>query len=144
MTSSSPLPPPASPSPTARVERIVPLLHVRSVAASVAWYVGVLGFREHWHEPGVMASVVRDDGELMLSEGVQGAHDAWVWIGVDDARRAHAACVERGATVRMPLTNLRWALEFQVQDHDGHVLRVGSAPLAEVPFGTVLDDGGTR
>lgn len=120
------------------------MLHVRSVAASVAWYVGVLGFREHWHEPGVMASVVRDDGELMLCEGAQGAHDAWVWIGVDDARRAHTECLERGATVALPLTNFRWALEFHVQDPDGHMLRMGSAPLAELPHGPALTDGGAR
>lgn len=130
--------------PSARVEHIVPILRVRSVAASVAWYVGVLGFREHWHEPGRMASVVRDTRELMLCEGEQGARDAWVWVGVDDARAAHAECVARGATVRMALTNLRWALEFHVQDPDGHVLRVGSAPLADVPYGTALAHGDAR
>lgn len=126
---------PSTPTP-ARVERIVPLLRVRSLAASVAWYVGVLGFREHWHEPGVMASVVRDDGELLLCEGTQGAVAGWVWVGVDDAVRAHAECVARGATVRMAPTNFRWALEFHVQDPDGHVLRVGSAPRTDQPYGT--------
>ena len=143
MTSLPGIPHPSPPS-AARVERIVPILRVRSLAASLAWYVGVLGFREHWHEPGIMASVVRDAGELMLCEGAQGADHAWVWVGVDDAMRAHDECVARGATVRMPPTNFRWALEFHVQDPDGHVLRVGSAPLADRPYGAWPAPEGTR
>ena len=134
----TPSPDPAVP---ARVERVVPILQVRSLKASLAWYVGVLGFREHWHEPGVMASVVRDDGELMLCEGAQGSPGAWVWIGVSDAARVHDDVVARGATVTMPLTNLRWALEFQVSDPDGHVLRIGSAPHTDRPFGGAIEAG---
>lgn len=133
-----------SPSPATRVERIVPILRVRSLTASLAWYVGVLGFREHWHEPGVMASVVRDTGELMLCEGTQGSRGAWVWIGVDDATRVHAECVARGAEVRLPPTNFRWALEFHIQDPDGHVLRVGSAPRADRPYGVWPAPEGAR
>jgi len=30
----------------------------------------------------------------------------------------------------MPLTNHSWALEFQVEDPDGNVLRFGSEPVS--------------
>jgi hypothetical protein len=34
----------------------------------------------------------------------------------------------RGVAIRMPLTNHSWALEFQVEDPDGNVIRFSSEP----------------
>lgn len=118
-----------------RIENVIPILRVRSLKASLAWYVGALGFREDWHTPDVMASVSRDGHALMLCQGAQGADGTWLWIGVTDAAALHEAWVARGVSVRMPPRNFSWALEFHVQDPDGHVLRLGSAPLEGVPFG---------
>jgi uncharacterized glyoxalase superfamily protein PhnB len=52
-----------------------------------------------------------------------------VWIGVEDARKLHDELKSQGVTILMPLTNHSWALEFQVEDPDGNVLRFGSEPL---------------
>lgn len=117
-----------------QVEGIIPILRVRNLKASIAWYAGVLGFHEDWHEPGVMASVSHDRRPLMLRENAQGVAGTWVWIGVDDAQRWYEHARANGARIRMPLRNFRWALEFHVEDPDGHVLRIGSAPLADQPF----------
>lgn len=123
----------STPGTPLQVEGIIPILRVRNLKASIAWYVGVLGFREDWHVPGVMASVSHDRRPLMLREGAQGASGTWVWIGVNDARGWHEHALAHGATISLPLKNFPWALEFHVQDPDGHVLRVGSEPAADPP-----------
>lgn len=110
------------------VECIVPILRVRGLEASVRHYVSVLGFAVDWRDEG-MASVSRSGRSIMLCEGDQGNPGTWVWIGVEDATRLHAELLSRGATIRRPLTNHPWALEVQVEDPDGHVLRFGSEPL---------------
>jgi predicted enzyme related to lactoylglutathione lyase len=64
----------------------------------------------------------------MLCEGEQGVPGVWLWIGVDDADVFFAAFSGKGAQIRSPPLNFSWAYEFKVEDPDGHVLRVGSAP----------------
>jgi hypothetical protein len=123
------------------VECIVPILRVRSVAASLEHYVSVLGFGVDWHEPGIMASVSRSGRSIMLCEGAQGNPGTWVWIGVEDASRLHEEYVARRANIRMPPTQRPWAYEMQVEDPDGHVLRFGSDPLP-VDEGTPSSDPG--
>jgi hypothetical protein len=34
----------------------------------------------------------------------------------------------RGVAIRLPPTNYPWALEMQIEDSDGNVLRLGSEP----------------
>jgi len=46
--------------------------------------------------------------------------------------------------VRHPPTNYPWALEMQVEDPDGNVLRIGSEPKAGEPYGEWLDMNGVR
>ncbi len=119
-----------------RAEGVIPILRVRNLKASIAWYAGVLGFREDWHVPGVMASVSHDRLPILLCEGAQGVSGTWVWIGVDDPRRWYEQARAAGAKIVLPPTNFSWALECQVEDPDGHVLRLGSVPLAGEPLGT--------
>ena len=65
-------------------EGVSPILRVRSLADSIAYYVDVLGFKVDWQNPGIMASVSRACG-IFLCEGDQGHPGGWVWIGVGDA-----------------------------------------------------------
>jgi hypothetical protein len=53
---------------------------------------------------------------------------------VEDAEKLHAEYKARGVKIRMPPTNHSWALEFQVEDPDGNVLRLGSEPKDDRPF----------
>jgi catechol 2,3-dioxygenase-like lactoylglutathione lyase family enzyme len=123
----------ANDAPTA-FECVVPILRVRDLAASLEHYVSVLGFRVDWQEP-AMASVSRSGHAIMLCEGGQGQPGTWLWIGVADVDRLHAEYRAKGARLRMPPTRHPWACEMQVEDPDGHVLRLGSEPVPDGPSG---------
>jgi catechol 2,3-dioxygenase-like lactoylglutathione lyase family enzyme len=115
-----------------------PIFRVRSVAASIDYYVRMLGFKLDWGDGG-FASVSRGRFHLFLCEGDQGNPESWAWIGVRDA---DALCNEyraSGAKIRHPPTNYSWAYEMQVEDLDGNVLRLGSEPKEGQPFGEWLD-----
>jgi catechol 2,3-dioxygenase-like lactoylglutathione lyase family enzyme len=117
----------------------IPVFNVTNLDASLSYYVDILGFNVDWTDPGGVASVSRDECCIFLCQGDQGSPGAWAWIGVGDAEALHAELVARGATVRNPPTNYRWALEMQVSDPDGNVLRLGSDPKADEPYGAWLD-----
>jgi catechol 2,3-dioxygenase-like lactoylglutathione lyase family enzyme len=121
-----------------------PILRVADLDASVAYYVDVLGFTVDWRAAGIVTSVGRGPCHIFLSEGDQGHAGAWVWIGVEDAAALHEGLVAKGARVRQAPTNHPWALEIQVEDLDGNVLRFGSDPLDRQPFGEWLDMRGVR
>jgi len=61
---------------------------------------------------------------------------------IADARRLHEGYLASGAKLRHLPTNCDWALEMQVEDLDGNVLRVGSKPDLSRPVGDWLDMGG--
>ena len=115
-------------------ECVVPILRVRSLAASIDHYVSVLGFRVDWQHEQVMASVSRERCSLMLCEGDQGHAGTWVWMGVSDAEALFREYAAKGARIPLPPTNYPWAYEIHVQDPDGHVLRFGSEPKTDRPF----------
>jgi catechol 2,3-dioxygenase-like lactoylglutathione lyase family enzyme len=115
-------------------ECVTPILRVRSLAASLAYYTGKLGFKIDWQSQTTMASVSRGRAPIMLCEGDQGNPGTWVWIGVGDAEALFRELSEKGAKIVLPPTNYPWALEIHVEDPDGHVLRFGSEPLSDRPF----------
>ncbi len=116
-----------------------PILRVESLSVSIDHYVNVLGFKLDWEYSGIVASVSRDRCSIMLAEGDQGNHGTWVWIGVRDIEPLFAYYVAKGARVRHPPTNYPWAYEMQIEDPDGHVLRFGSEPKADLPVGEWRD-----
>ncbi|MHB1356801.1 MAG: VOC family protein [Anaerolineae bacterium] len=63
-----------------------------------------------------------------LCRGTQGHTGAWVWIGVGDVRAVYQLYLERGAIIRQSPQNEPYALEMQIEDFDGNVLRFGSDP----------------
>lgn len=116
-----------------------PIFRVGALAASLDYYVKVLGFKIDWEHTGVIACVTRDRVGIFLSEGDQGHPGSWVWIGVGDVELLHEDMKRRGAKVRQPPTNFSWALEMQIEDLDGNVLRMGSEPKKDRPYGPWLD-----
>lgn len=115
-----------------------PIFCVSSLHASIEYYVMALGFKVNW-ETGGFASVSRDRCCIFLCEQDQGRPGAWTWIGINDADALAAEYAGTGATVRQSPTNFPWAYEMQVQDPDGNVLRFGSDPKKDQPFGHFLD-----
>ena len=112
----------------ARIENIIPILHVANMEASFRFYVGGLGFDSTPWSNADFACVRRDGASLYLTTGEQGKGGAWVWVGVDDADKLQVEFKARGVAIRQPPTNYPWAYEMHVEDPDGNVLRFGSAP----------------
>jgi len=115
--------------PRTAFERAEPILRVEDMAASLRYYVGVLGFENASWGSEDFTRVRRGDAGIYLCRGGQGQPGTWVWIGVEDAAALHEEYRAAGAKIRRPPENFPWALEFHVEDPDGHVLRFGSEPL---------------
>ncbi len=115
-------------------ENSQPILRVRSMAASLKYYVDVLGFTNaHWGTE-LFTSVNRDAAGIYLCQGNQGARGTWVWVGVEDVDALLVEYRKSGAKIRMQPGNYPWAYEMHVDDPDGHVLRFGSEPKTDRPF----------
>lgn len=109
---------------------IIPILRVADLRRSICFYRDMLGFDVEWGDgpDSTFASVIRDGCALYLCEGDQGNEGTWIWIGVADARGLCEDLRVRGAEILMEIENFVWALEFRIEDPDGHVLRIGSEP----------------
>jgi catechol 2,3-dioxygenase-like lactoylglutathione lyase family enzyme len=121
-----------------------PILRVRDLEASLRYFHDVLGFAIDWKDPTQFASVSRGDANVMLCVGDQGNPPAWIWIGVGDTEQLRVEFAARGARIRMEPTNFPWALEMHVEDLDGNVLRLGSEPKRDRPYGPWRDMNGVR
>ena len=119
-----------------------PIFRVADLRASQHYYQHVLGFELDWDYQDEMVSVSRDHCTIFLCPGDQSNYRSWVWIGAQDVEAIHEELRARGALIRQPPTNFSWALELQVTDPDGNVLRIGSEPKADVPYGPWLDASG--
>jgi uncharacterized glyoxalase superfamily protein PhnB len=125
-----------------RFDYAIPILNVKNVPAAIAYYVDKLGFQKEWDwgEPATFGCVARDTVQIFLCEGGQGSPGTWISIFVHDVDALYEDYQRRGATIRLKPTNFPWGLrEMNVEDLDGHCLRLGSEatgpsdgePLAE-------------
>jgi uncharacterized glyoxalase superfamily protein PhnB len=108
-----------------RLEHLVPVLNVGSVAASIDYYVNKLGFRKlwDWGDPPTFAGVGRDQVELFLSKDDWGGPTS-LSIFVQDVDALYEDYRKSGAAVRRPPTNFPWGVRgMDVEDPDGHRLR---------------------
>jgi catechol 2,3-dioxygenase-like lactoylglutathione lyase family enzyme len=120
----------------------VPVFCVKDVSASVAYYVDSLGFKLQWRANDGFACVTRGECSIFLTDDNQSQPRMWIWIGVPDVRTLHSQYVASGAKIRNPPNNFLWALEMQVEDLDGNVLRIGSDPEEDKPLGVFRDADG--
>jgi catechol 2,3-dioxygenase-like lactoylglutathione lyase family enzyme len=117
-----------------RVGGIQPILSVQDMTVSRRFYVEKLGFTEEDWGDDNFTGVSCDGNALYLCESSQGNPGTWIWIGFDgDIFELYAQFRERGVKIRQSPVNYAWALEMQVEDPDGHVLRFGTAPNAPQP-----------
>lgn len=125
-----------------RIENIVPILSVKDISGSRRFYIDLLGFEEARWGNDEFTRVGRNNCYIYLSRNGQGTVPAWVWLGVDgDIFAMHEVLKEKGANILLPPTNYPWALEMQVSDPDGHVLRFGSEPDQLRPFAEMRHNG---
>jgi catechol 2,3-dioxygenase-like lactoylglutathione lyase family enzyme len=122
----------------------VPVFWVNDVEASVRYYTESLGFKLLFRFGTGFASVAREDCNIFLTNNCQSQPRMWIWIGVEDVRSLHAHYVGSGAKIRNPPNNFEWALEMQVEDLDGNVLRIGSDPEKDQPLGVWAGADGLR
>lgn len=122
----------------------MPVFRVKDVDASIAYYVQSLGFQLRWRAGPGFACVGRENCALFLTDDNQSQPRMWVWIGVQDVRALHSQYVAAGAKIRNPPNNFEWALEMQVEDLDGNVLRIGSDREKQEPLGVWRDADGVR
>ena len=127
---------------------VTPVLRVSSVPASIEYYTRTLGFQVNFRFPDehapFFASISRGRCNLFLCAGDQGNPGSWVWIDGVDVASVYEEFRASGAKIRNPPTNYEWALEMQVEDLDGNVLRIGSDPKKDEPVGDWLDMYGVR
>ncbi|MCU0451295.1 MAG: glyoxalase superfamily protein [Bernardetiaceae bacterium] len=117
------------------MENVTPILYVEDLAQSLSFYVGVLGFKNADWGDDHFTSVNRDNTGLYLCKGGQGTPGTWLWIGFDgDIHALHKSLMAKGVTIKLAPTNFSWAYEMQVEDPDGHVLRLGTDPSDKEPF----------
>jgi predicted enzyme related to lactoylglutathione lyase len=114
--------------PRIRFECITPILRVENMQASLEFYVNQLGFENASWGNDNFTCVTRDGTGIYLCRGDQGQGRAWIWIGVDDVEKLNQEYRTRGLKIRLPPTKYSWALEMQIEDPDGNVLRLGSDP----------------
>lgn len=120
----------------------MPVFRVKDVDASIAYYQNALGFELRWRAGDRFACVARDKCSIFLTDDNQSQPRMWVWIGVQDVRTLHGQYVTSGAKIRNPPNNFEWALEMQIEDLDGNVLRIGSDREKEKPLGVWRDADG--
>jgi catechol 2,3-dioxygenase-like lactoylglutathione lyase family enzyme len=125
--------PQTSGSPT-KFECASPILNVAEMSRSVRYYVDVLGFENASWGDDDFTSVNRDGPGIYLCRGGQGQPGTWVWVGVEDVDALYEEYKTAGAIFRHAPENYPWAYEMKVEDPDGHVLRFGSEPRADMPF----------
>ena len=112
-----------------RVECVNPILNVSSISTSLDFYTRLLGFKAaEWGTEG-FTSVAREGGCIYLSKGGQGGPGTWIWLGFDgDIFQLYHELLSAGVKIVLPPTNFSWAMEMQVEDPDGHVIRLGTDP----------------
>jgi uncharacterized glyoxalase superfamily protein PhnB len=125
-----------------RLDAVAPVLLVRDVVASAAYYRDRLGFSYDrlWGHPPDFCMVKRDGLIVMLAQAAPDArlvphwqviHQMWnAYFWVDDAEALHDEFVHRGARIDYGLGIKPYGIkEFGVQDLDGHDLGFGQ-PVA--------------
>ena len=123
----------------------VPVLRVRDVAETIAWYQRFLGFTaEPFPEvaPHEFAIIERDGVQILVrreldaGRDTRGGHRGWdlyIWVDGVDLRRLESSFALAAHVVR-PLAPMgEHIAELEVRDPDGYVLCIGG-PVAPRPL----------
>lgn len=123
-----------------KIECTVPVLPVKSLKDSIRFYTDSLGFQVDWggEEGKLIGSVSRDGCTIMLSEMHGEKKPTYVWIGLTDDSLFAEYMSKDIKVVQEPL-NQTWAYNMKIEDIDGNVLWLGTAPKTDIPFSDQAD-----
>jgi GNAT superfamily N-acetyltransferase len=118
-------------------QTVTPILYSCDIAASLAYYTGVLGFENPWHwgDPPTFGGVCKNSVEVFFCKEGQGHPGTWLSIMIDKVDDYFEAVRSKGAKTLSDPESKGWGIrEFLVEDPDGHVIRFGQPiPLAHQP-----------
>ncbi|MGE0203095.1 MAG: VOC family protein [Hyphomicrobiaceae bacterium] len=131
-----------------RMLRAMPVLQVRDVKASEAFYCDALGFASHgtWGAPPVFAIVQRGHVTIALDQSRDGSapprQQYWsAYLYVADADAMLAEVQRSGVSVARDIETTDYGCrDFDIRDPDGHILGIGHV-IAPGPMGPGLDAG---
>jgi hypothetical protein len=124
----------------------VPVLRVRDVGVTIAWYQRHLGFSSEpfpVNAPHEFAIIERDGVQLLVRRDVQSAHvtrrphsgwDLYIWVDGVDLSRLEESFAQSREIVR-PLSPMGESVaELEVRDPDGYVLCIGGPIATGTPW----------
>jgi predicted lactoylglutathione lyase len=118
-----------------RIECINPILNISDMKVTRNFYVSLLGFKEEPWGNDDFTCISRDQSAIYLCCDGQGSKPTCLWVGFNgDIFALYNDLKSKGITIHGEPQNYSWALEMQVEDPDGHVLRFGTDPLKNQPF----------
>jgi uncharacterized glyoxalase superfamily protein PhnB len=104
----------------------VPILNIKNLRASQAYYRDKLGFKVAWDhgDPPSFGAVTRDNSVIFMCQSCEMPSGAWMMIFTKDVDNLHDEYKKRGAIIKMAPTDMPWGLrEMQVADPDGNTIR---------------------
>jgi catechol 2,3-dioxygenase-like lactoylglutathione lyase family enzyme len=112
--------------------RSMPVLQVADVAASEAYYTGILGFSSHgsWGDPPDFGIVQRGDVTIALDRARDGSvplNQYWAaYVYVDDVDALCEELKSKGAEIARALEDAEYGCrDFDIRDPDGHLIAFG-------------------
>ena len=122
-----------------KMNRLIPMLPVNSMPASVDYYCGMLGFEvENRNDEWGWAMLRFDECRLMVDQSIN-AHpgtfrDAILYLYPDDVVAYHKRVREKGLAVPELAVTFYGLTEFRINDPDGNRLWIGQNTSAEAPM----------
>lgn len=117
-----------------QVECTIPVIPVRDLARSIAFYTETLGFKLDWGgaPQSLICGISRDGHPLMLTQRAAIAEPVWTWIGVED-ETLFEEYRRKGVEVHQEPENHPWAYEMKFRDPDGNILWLGTESRKNEP-----------
>jgi predicted lactoylglutathione lyase len=120
---------------TPEIECTIPILPVRDMGKSIAFFTETLRFSLDWGDANAsVCSVSRDGKAIMLRACADDFAPGWVWIGLE-SDKLFSELQSRGVEVVQRPKNNSWAYEMKFRDIDGNVLWLGTEPKKDLPLG---------
>jgi uncharacterized glyoxalase superfamily protein PhnB len=119
-----------------KMTRLVPMLPVKSMPASVDFYCRMLGFEvesrnDHWG----WAMLRFDECRLMVDQSINthpaGSRDSILYLYPDDIVAYHRQVQSNGLTVPELAVTFYGLTEFRIDDPDGNHLWIGQSTTPE-------------